>query len=40
MTFEEALLEEGYTGCPVCGANLHEQAAKAPESTPVPAPAG
>jgi hypothetical protein len=41
MTFEEALLEEGYTGCPVCGANLYEESAKAPEATPVPAkPAG
>lgn len=37
MTFEEALLEEGYTGCPVCGANLYEESAKAPENTPVPA---
>jgi hypothetical protein len=37
MTFEEALLEEGYTGCPVCGANLYEQDAKTPAVTPVPA---
>lgn len=37
MTFEEALLEEGYTGCPVCGANLYEQSAKTPSVTPVPA---
>jgi hypothetical protein len=40
MTFEEAMLEEGYTGCPTCGANLFEQSAKAPMNTPVPAPAG
>lgn len=37
MTFEEAMLEEGYTGCPVCGANLYEESAKVPENTPVPA---
>jgi len=37
MTFEEALLEEGYAGCPVCGANLYEQDAKTPAVTPVPA---
>jgi hypothetical protein len=37
MTFEEALLEEGYTGCPDCGANLYEESAKLPQDTPVPA---
>ena len=37
MTFEEAMLEEGGTGCPVCGANLYEENAKAPMNTPVPA---
>lgn len=37
MTFDEALLEEGYTGCDVCGANLYEEIAKIPVSTPAPA---
>lgn len=37
MTFEEAMLEEGYTGCPVCGAQLYEENAKRPVTTPVPA---
>lgn len=38
MGFEEALLEEGYVGCPICGASLYEENAKAaPAATPVPA---
>jgi len=38
MGFEEALLEEGYTGCPDCGAMLYEENAKsAPVATPAPA---
>lgn len=37
MSFAEALLEEGYAGCAVCGADLHEQSAKTPVSTPAPA---
>ena len=38
MTFDEALLEEGYTGCDVCGASLYEEIAKSPVSTPAPEP--
>ena len=37
MTFDEAMLEQGYTGCPVCGADLYEQNARIPAVTPVPA---
>jgi transcription initiation factor IIE alpha subunit len=40
MTFEEAMLEEGYTGCTVCGAALYEENAKQPVTTPVPPPIG
>lgn len=38
MAFEAALLEEGYTGCDVCGASLYEEIAKTPVSTPAPEP--
>ena len=37
MAFEEALLEEGYTGCDVCGASVYEQIARTPVNTPAPA---
>ena len=37
MTFEEAMLEEGYGGCPVCGADLYEARAKTHIATPAPA---
>lgn len=37
FSFESALLEEGYAGCAECGADLFEQSAKSPVSTPAPA---
>lgn len=38
MTFEEAWLEDGMTGCPLCGADLYAEARMVANPTPVPAP--
>ncbi len=38
MTFEEAWLEDGMTGCPLCGADLYVEAHMTSNPTPAPAP--
>ena len=39
MTFEAAWLEDGMTGCPLCGADLYVEAHMTANPTPAPAPA-